>query len=117
MRKVYVAGSFRGDNAWEVAENIRAAERLGLEVCRMGAVAVIPHTMYGNFDGALPDEFFIRATLEIQKDCHATIFLPNWRKSEGSVGEHKASLDQGKPVFEHYQLSSLRDWLEENKDT
>lgn len=32
MKTVYVAGKYRGANAWEIEQNIRAAEEAGLEI-------------------------------------------------------------------------------------
>lgn len=36
MRIIYVAGPFRGSNAWEIEQNIRRAEAVGLAVAKVG---------------------------------------------------------------------------------
>ena len=60
MKVVYVAGPFRGPNAWEIEENIRRAERLALEVWRLGCACLCPHTNTRFFQGAAPDAVWVR---------------------------------------------------------
>lgn len=99
MPVVYVAGPFRAQIAYDIEQNIRAAEALGLEVCRMGGVAVVPHTQYRFFQGALPDEFWLEATLELLRRCDAIVLLPTWQKSSGARGEHDEAVRLNLPVF------------------
>ena len=51
MKLVYIAGPFRGSSAWDIEENIRVAERAALEVWKMGAAALCPHTNTRFFQG------------------------------------------------------------------
>ena len=67
MQLVYIAGPFRGANAWEIEQNVHRAERVAAQVCALGAVAVCPHSLYRNFHGLLPDQFWIAATLEFMR--------------------------------------------------
>jgi hypothetical protein len=109
MKLVYIAAPFRGKNAWEVEQNIRVAENLGLAVAEMGAVPVIPHTMYRFFDGTLEDRFWLDATLQLMHKCDAMLLGAGWRRSEGAGIES----DQfHRPQFEH--LPDLKKWLAEN---
>ena len=60
MKVVYIAGPFRGPNAWEIEQNIRRAESLALEVWRAGAAALCPYTNTRFFQGAAPDDVWLR---------------------------------------------------------
>jgi hypothetical protein len=51
MKLIYVAGPFRGKDAWEIECNIRRAESLALEVWRLGAACICPHPT-PDFQGA-----------------------------------------------------------------
>ena len=111
VKVVYVAGPFRGPNAWEIEQNIRRAEELGLAVWRMGAAAVIPHCNTRFFQGAAPDEVWLKGDIEILKRCDAVILTEDWQRSSGARGEREFALRQGIPTF--YTLADLKEWLEE----
>jgi len=99
MKVVYVAGRFRGENAWEVAENVRAAERVGFEVAEAGYVPLIPHANTAHFDGTLTDDFWIEATAELLRRCDALVLVPGWQSSTGAKGEIELAHELGIPVF------------------
>ena len=109
MKLIYVAGKYRGATPWDVEWNIRAAEELGLEVARLGAIPLIVHTQYRFFQGQLPDEFWIEGTLEQMRRCDGAIFLPNWRESTGARGERDECLRLKIEIFD--TLSQLDRWL------
>jgi hypothetical protein len=111
VKVVYVAGPFRGPNAWEIEENIRCAERLALDVWRLGVACICPHTNTRFFQGAAPDEVWPEGDLEILRRCDAVILTENWRLSSGARAEVKAAGRLGIPVFE--TLAALQDWLHE----
>jgi len=106
---VYVAGPFRGPNAWEIEENIRRAERLALEVWRLGAVALCPHTNTRHFQGALDDRVWLRGDLEMLTRCDAMILTDDWERSSGAHAEELFARERNMPVF--YHLASLALWL------
>ncbi len=54
MKIIYIAGPYRAPTAWRIAENVRAAERVGLEVARAGAMPLIPHANTAHFQGEGP---------------------------------------------------------------
>lgn len=87
MKHVYVAGPYRGPNRWVVHQNIQLAEALGMQVACLGAVPVIPHTMYSAFDGTITNEFWLEATLELLRRCDALLLVPGWERSVGAKGE------------------------------
>lgn len=115
MKVVYVAGPFRAKTPWGIEQNIREAETLALEVARIGAVPLCPHTMYRFYQESLPDEFWLEATLELLRRCDAIVLSPRWRESTGSKGEREEALRLGLPVFEGPMRDGdwdrFRDWL------
>lgn len=113
MRVVYIAGPFRGKTTWDVAQNVRRAEALGLEVARLGAMPLIPHANTHLFDGQQTDQFWIDGTLELLKRCDALITTDDWERSSGARGEVAYALANSIPVF--YFLSALSVWLNKEK--
>jgi hypothetical protein len=109
MQVVYVAAPFRGPHAWAIEQNVRLAESTGLEVARLGAMPLIPHTNTRFFHGTLPDEFFIEGTLALMHKCDAALFVGNWQGSSGCMGEHRSCELRGIPKF--YTLAELAAWL------
>jgi hypothetical protein len=87
VKVVYIAGPFRAPTAWGIAENVRAAERYGLEVARLGAMPLIPHANTAHFHGEGDDQVWIEGTLELLRRCDAAVFIPGWTKSTGARGE------------------------------
>ena len=109
MRAVYIAGPFRGVNAWTIEQNIHRAEALAAQVCRLGVLAVCPHTMFRNFQGLLQDAFFLDATLELMRRCDAVVLTDDWEQSGGARCEVVEAGLQGLPVF--YSLQELAEWV------
>lgn len=111
MKVVYIAGPFRGPNAWEIEENIRRAERLALQVWRAGAVALCPHTNTRFFQGAADDAVWLAGDLEMLSRCDAVIFTPDWHQSSGARAEYDYATGHGIAVL--HSIYDLRQWLEE----
>lgn len=109
MLLVYIAGRFRGANHWEVEKNIRAAEDVGFEVAKLGAMPVIPHSMTRYFDGTISDEFWLAGTLELLSQCDAIMTVANHAQSVGATKEIEAARSDGKPVF--HDLPTLAAWI------
>ena len=106
MKVVYVAGPFRGKDAWEVEQNIRRAEALALEVWRLGCAAICPHANTRFFDRALPDETFLKGDLEILRRCDAMILTEDWERSSGARAERQYAIDHNILVF--YKIQDLK---------
>lgn len=100
MKVVYIAGPFRGETSWEVAENVRAAERVGLEVARLGYMPLTPHANTAHFDGCLPDAFWLEGTLELLRRCDAVVLVPGWERSRGTKAEIREAEARKIPVFQ-----------------
>lgn len=119
MKTVYIAGPFRAATAWGIENHIREAERWGLNVARLGAIPVIPHSMYRFFHGSLPDAFWIEATLTLARKCNGILIVDYresscWRQSVGTVKEHDEMRHLKRPVFFLGDLAdgTLANWIE-----
>lgn len=106
---VYVAGPFRGPDSWAIECNIRRAETLALEVWRLGAAAICPHTNTRFYQGAAPDAVWLDGDLAILAKCDAVLLTPDWQRSSGARAEVDFARARGIPVFE--TLDELRLWL------
>ena len=100
MKVIYVAGPFRGPNSWVIEQNIRRAEEVSLELWRMGAAVVCPHANTRFFQGAAPDDVWLRGDLEILDRCDAVVLAPNWESSSGAKEEVRHAAMHEIPVFE-----------------
>ena len=109
MKVIYIAGPFRGPNAWEIEQNIRRAETLALEVWKLGAAAICPHANTRFFQNAAPDKVWLDGDLEILKRCDAILMTDDWEKSEGAKAEYTFAKKNGIPVF--YSVEFLKIWL------
>ena len=99
---IYIAGPYRGKNAWQVEQNIRRAEEAGFMLAGLGAIPVIPHTMYRFWDGTLDDDFWLNATMEIMRRCDVVFMLRGWSNSKGAAAEMMEAERIGIPIlFEH----------------
>lgn len=110
---VYIAGKFRGPTAWDIAENVRNAERWALRVAEAGAMPLCPHANTAHFHGQLTELFWIEGTLALLAKCDAAMFLSNWTESEGARGEHDFCAVHRIPVFGTAMVlgGGLEDWV------
>jgi hypothetical protein len=114
MMTVYVAGPYRAKTRWGVVENIRKAKKVGLELCKLGCAAVVPHALYLDYDGALSDEFFLAATMRVMEGCDCVLMMDNWQDSPGAIGEYNRARKIDMPVF--FSISRLENHLDKEKD-
>lgn len=109
MKVVYVAGKFRGPTAWDVEQNIRRAEAVGMDVARLGAAPLIPHANTRFFHGTLTDDFWLAATMAMLERCDAVMLVSGWETSAGTRAEVARARERGIQVFEY--MSELSYWL------
>lgn len=109
MKVVYIAGPFRGPSAWAIEQNIRRAEEAALEVWRLGAAALCPHTNTRFFQGAAPDDVWLTGDLELLRRCDAVLLVVGWDQSSGARREKEVAEEIGLPVFD--ALRDLSAWL------
>lgn len=120
MIVAYIAGPYRASTPWELERNVRVAEALALEVAERGGGKVIPlcpHSMYRFFDRTLTDEFWIGGTLELLRRCDLLVVTPNWRGSQGTLGEVMLAREMGIPiVFDVEELEATLRVIENEAD-
>jgi hypothetical protein len=109
MKVVYVAGPFRGNSAWDIEQNIRRAETLALEVWRLGAACLCPHSNTRFFHNAAPDEVWLKGDLELLRRCDAMVLTEDWERSSGARAEALFAQENNIPVF--LTLNALKIWL------
>lgn len=109
MKVGYVAGPFRGASHWDIAENIRNAERLALAVWKLGAACICPHANTAHFQNAAPDEVWLQGDLEMLARCDFVLMTPDWQRSTGARAEYDFAKDKGIPIF--FDLPTLESWL------
>lgn len=115
IRVVYVGGPFSGSCTWEIEGNVRRAEALALEVAKLGAMPLCPHTNSRFFHGvdlSLPipaSRFWYAGTMELLRRSDAMIVVPDWERSTGTHDEVNDCRTSGRPVF--FDLDALRVWL------
>lgn len=109
MPVVYVAGPYRGPHAWAIEENIRRAERLALDVWRLGAAALCPHTNTRHYQGAADDALWLEGDLAMLAKCDALIVTDDWQRSSGARAEVAFAEARGIPVC--LTLDDLACWI------
>lgn len=111
MRLVYIAGAFRAPNPWLVEQNIRIAEEWMMEIWKLGAAGICPHSMGRFTDKALQDNLVLAGTLELMKRCDGVFMVPEtWKQSSGAILERQEALKVGIPVF--YDIKELKAWVD-----
>lgn len=117
MKVIYIAGPFRAasayiageQDAWQVQQHVMQAMALGLEVWRLGAVALIPHANSMFFQGAAPDHVWLEGDLALLRRCDAVLLTPDWEASRGATAEAAQAREWAIPVFT--TLADLHAWL------
>lgn len=99
MKVVYIAGPFRAKTAWGVAQNVRAAEVIALEVARAGHMPLCPHTNTAHFHGECSDAFWLDGTMELLRRCDCVVLTPDWQTSTGARLERAEAERLGIPVY------------------
>lgn len=108
---VYIAGPYRGPDAWTIECNIRRAETLALEVWRLGAAALCPHANTRFFQGAANDEIWLAGDLALLAKCDALLLTADWERSSGARAEVDFATARMIPVFR--TLTGLAQWMGE----
>lgn len=103
LRVIYIAGPFRGKNAWEIENNIRRAEEVAFKVWEAGFVAVCPHANTRYFNGALPDTVWLPGYIDLLLRCDAVVMVPGFARSSGAMKELQTAVDNNIPVFMNVQ--------------
>jgi len=111
MKLIYIAGPYRAESAWDIEQNIRSAEKLALECWRRGVAVICPHTNTRFFQGAAPDDVWLKGDLEMLRRCDAVMLVAGWEQSSGAKVEVALAKELGMLVFERFY--EFEDWLTE----
>lgn len=106
MPVVYIAGPYRGPNAWAIESNIRRAETVALELWRMGFAVICPHTNTRFFQGSAPDDIWLKGDLELLRRADCLFYIAD---SQGSQAERALAEELGLPIFRTYQ--DAQNWI------
>ena len=98
---IYIAGPFTGPTAWDIAENVREAERHGLLVAKAGGMPVIPHANTHLFHGQLTEAFWYAGTMQLLRVCDGIFLCARWRESKGARAEYEEAHRLGLPAFDY----------------
>lgn len=100
MKVVYIAGPYRGPNAWAIEQNIRRAEDAAVLVWKAGMAALCPHANARHMlEGNVTDEHALAGTLEMMQRCDAVLLVDDWKRSDGSRKEVREAMRLGLPVL------------------
>jgi hypothetical protein len=109
MTVVYIIGPFRASNSWDIEQNVRRAEEVALQIWRLGAAVICPHTNSRFFHGAASDNVWLDGDIEILKRCDAAFTVDGWIDSAGSKAEVHICENYKIPIFNH--MIALGNWL------
>lgn len=115
---IYVAGPYRAATRAAIAQNIAAARQVGLAAALLGWFPVIPHSNTSHLDHyapELPDEFWLRGTMEMMERCDAVVLVSGWEQSHGTQAEIARADELRIPVYRTLQAlptaASFIAWL------
>lgn len=108
----YVAAPYRAKTIRGIVENIRHAEKIALDIWALGYPTICPHKNTALFDGAAPDDVWLRGDLELLNRCDFLVYSPNSDSSAGARAEIEHARFRGIPVFEYVDMPTLRRQLE-----
>jgi len=99
MQVVFVSGPFRAPTQWGIETNVRHAEEVSLKLWQKGYAVICPHTMTRNFQGAAPDEVWLKGDLELLRRCDAIYMLIGWPHSTGARDEYAEAVVRGMRMY------------------
>jgi len=99
--RIYVGGPHRSSSRWDLVQNVRRAEDLGLLIFKLGGVPVVTHRMYENYSD-LPEECWAEACRSLLSTCHAMAVDVSRERSldsSGTMDEIAVAQQDLKPIF------------------
>lgn len=100
MKVAFVSGPYRAETPRGIVENIREAEWVALRLWGFGYAAIFPHLNTALFDGAAPDDAWLKGDLEIMRRCDLVVMVEGWKRSAGAAAERQTARELGIPVYE-----------------
>lgn len=106
MKVAFVSGPYRANTVSGIVHNIKRAEKVAVELWRMGYAVICPHKNSALFDGLCDDSVWLKGDLELLHRCDCVVLVPGWSRSKGSITERAEAIRLGIPVFS---------WVPENQ--
>jgi len=100
LKVAYVAGPYRADTIYGVAQNIQKARAVALRLWKLGYAVICPHSNTAFFDGACPDSVWLEGDIEILTRCDLVVLVPGWEASSGTRAEIAEARRFDIPVYE-----------------
>lgn len=108
---VYVSGPITAGSAWEVEQNVRAAEAASAELFRRGVTNICVHSQGRFMDGLLEHGQWMAHDFAILDRCDGLLVcVENFAHSKGTVMEVNRALETGKRCFALSQMDELERW-------
>ena len=107
---IYISGKYSGS----IAENIKEARKVAIEVWESGHVALCPHLNTAHFeeDCKLEYDDYIKGDLILLERCDAILMLEGWEESQGAQIELQYAEKLGLPVYYYPDIPKERDIFE-----
>lgn len=99
MLVAYIAGPYRADSHYGIHQNIASAEAVAMKYWRLGYAVICPHKNTAHFDGAMPDETWLKGDLEILKRCDVIVMMRGYKCSDGALAELKYARQHGLKII------------------
>ena len=88
MKVAYVVGPYRSEiGPYGIKQNIQRAEEVAIQLWRLGYAVICPHKNTAFFDGAAPDEVWLRGDIELIRRSDLVVTVKGWESSSGARGE------------------------------
>ncbi|MCP4607705.1 MAG: DUF4406 domain-containing protein [Planctomycetes bacterium] len=93
MNLLYIAAPYRAATQAAISNNIAEASLMAQHYWLQGFAVLCPHLNSAHFDGLVPDEQFLKATMMMLSKCTHIAMHPRWSFSEGCLAEYKYATD------------------------
>ncbi len=99
MKTIYIAGKFRGANAWEIHQNVLRAEAATARLIGLGYAVICPHKITENMQGLYSDETYLAMCIELLRHSDCIYVLKDWIQSKGTLSEIREATKGNKEVW------------------
>jgi hypothetical protein len=110
VKKVYIAGQYRGFSQERTRANIDHAYYMGMLVAERGATRgfapLIPHMNSAEMElvtDKCDHQYWLDATMAMMRGCKAILMIPGWQDSPGACEELVEAQRLGMEVYYDYR--------------
>ena len=100
MELLYIAAPYRAATTAQIQNNIYEASLMAQYYWLQGYAVICPHLNSANFDGLVPDEQFLKATMMMFATCKHIALHPRWPSSQGCIDEACYAYDHN--ITQHF---------------